>query len=466
MIPHQGYVRPLSYHIKAERPHEQRHALKMLPGDLSPTARISKKCNAHFFSKDLIREVKANNYSMFEIHGFGRAIGNTWKVAKGFAKENKKWRFKVQYSENMHKGRNVLALKIICTDMEDYPETDDTIKFLKSRYQVDHQLREKHQDINDNDLIDSSGSDIEEIAKSPVPEQKQNPIVLNHKIPEEISSVFQHSGLGESVVINRGPIIRPPVKEKKKPINNPEFDSIPYKNYGSAIPSSKPVIPNSIIEPCPQAYAPRPSNNPPPPAINPPKITDIEKIRKFVLEVEQAAAKNKEVPPIYIIEDILAKLKISSEDAVKFLPYVSHIAKVKFVEPSPDQLVIGHPPPFPPVSPPKIPKPGEKEIPQSAPGPPKLIPFVPRNPSPYTCEYPFKNAVPFSLVPGLNVAPVRTPATTVNTNKDLECKICYERNVDTVLNCGHTFCNTCTKNLKECPLCKKSIEMKINLHLG
>jgi hypothetical protein len=48
----------------------------------------------------------------------------------------------------------------------------------------------------------------------------------------------------------------------------------------------------------------------------------------------------------------------------------------------------------------------------------------------------------------------------------LTCKICFERTVNKVLNCGHTFCRLCIDGFPtnfECPFCKKEINKNSNV---
>ena len=47
---------------------------------------------------------------------------------------------------------------------------------------------------------------------------------------------------------------------------------------------------------------------------------------------------------------------------------------------------------------------------------------------------------------------------TVETIKMFECKICMEKlNRVMCIPCGHCFCEDCSKNLQECPLCRAKI---------
>jgi hypothetical protein len=46
-----------------------------------------------------------------------------------------------------------------------------------------------------------------------------------------------------------------------------------------------------------------------------------------------------------------------------------------------------------------------------------------------------------------------------------ECKICKERKIDTVFNCGHTCCTECGTNLKSCFMCRGPIISRLRIYL-
>jgi len=53
----------------------------------------------------------------------------------------------------------------------------------------------------------------------------------------------------------------------------------------------------------------------------------------------------------------------------------------------------------------------------------------------------------------------------ISTSGQNECKICFERETDTVLlECGHQCCCIeCSKNLKVCPICRKTITRVVSI---
>ena len=56
---------------------------------------------------------------------------------------------------------------------------------------------------------------------------------------------------------------------------------------------------------------------------------------------------------------------------------------------------------------------------------------------------------------------------TIDTIKMFECKICMERlNKIMLVPCGHCFCLDCSKNLKECPICRSSISSINNIYFN
>lgn len=56
---------------------------------------------------------------------------------------------------------------------------------------------------------------------------------------------------------------------------------------------------------------------------------------------------------------------------------------------------------------------------------------------------------------------------TIDTIKMFECKICMERlNKIMLVPCGHCFCLECSKNLKECPICRSSISSINNIYFN
>jgi hypothetical protein len=44
------------------------------------------------------------------------------------------------------------------------------------------------------------------------------------------------------------------------------------------------------------------------------------------------------------------------------------------------------------------------------------------------------------------------------------CCICMTNNNDTVLDCGHMYCNDCSKKIKKCSLCNASITNRIKVY--
>nr|XP_002128925.1 E3 ubiquitin-protein ligase SP1-like [Ciona intestinalis] len=62
-----------------------------------------------------------------------------------------------------------------------------------------------------------------------------------------------------------------------------------------------------------------------------------------------------------------------------------------------------------------------------------------------------------------NSSPTNT--TTAETESNIKCKICYERNFNIVFSpCGHTSCETCFQKLKEgCHICREKITRHINV---
>jgi len=50
-------------------------------------------------------------------------------------------------------------------------------------------------------------------------------------------------------------------------------------------------------------------------------------------------------------------------------------------------------------------------------------------------------------------------------NEILKCEICKTFKKNTVCNCGHVFCKSCTKHFDNCPLCSKSIVNKHKIFL-
>lgn len=56
---------------------------------------------------------------------------------------------------------------------------------------------------------------------------------------------------------------------------------------------------------------------------------------------------------------------------------------------------------------------------------------------------------------------------TIDTIKMFECKICMERlNKIMLVPCGHCFCLECSRNLKECPICRSSISSINNIYFN
>ena len=56
---------------------------------------------------------------------------------------------------------------------------------------------------------------------------------------------------------------------------------------------------------------------------------------------------------------------------------------------------------------------------------------------------------------------------TIETIKMFECKICMEKlNKIMLVPCGHCFCLDCSKNLKECPICRSSISSINNIYFN
>jgi len=43
------------------------------------------------------------------------------------------------------------------------------------------------------------------------------------------------------------------------------------------------------------------------------------------------------------------------------------------------------------------------------------------------------------------------------------CKMCYNTEIDTALNCGHTMCNSCASQIMVCPTCRVVITQKLRI---
>lgn len=43
------------------------------------------------------------------------------------------------------------------------------------------------------------------------------------------------------------------------------------------------------------------------------------------------------------------------------------------------------------------------------------------------------------------------------------CPICYDKDIDTSLDCGHTFCYSCAEKLFHCAICNKQIEKLLKI---
>ena len=43
------------------------------------------------------------------------------------------------------------------------------------------------------------------------------------------------------------------------------------------------------------------------------------------------------------------------------------------------------------------------------------------------------------------------------------CKMCYDTEIDTALNCGHTMCNGCASQIMVCPTCRVVISQKLRI---
>eukprot|EP01111_Echinosteliopsis_oligospora_P009626 TRINITY_DN2855_c0_g1_i2.p1 TRINITY_DN2855_c0_g1~~TRINITY_DN2855_c0_g1_i2.p1 ORF type:complete len:400 (+),score=131.18 TRINITY_DN2855_c0_g1_i2:125-1324(+) len=87
-----------------------------------------------------------------------------------------------------------------------------------------------------------------------------------------------------------------------------------------------------------------------------------------------------------------------------------------------------------------------------------------------TAYNPFTNPSPTSFS-STSLIPVEKPppaAAVVEEEDDLEgkCKICYDRPIDTViLRCGHlAICLRCSKQLKDCPICRKPITEIVRIY--
>ena len=56
---------------------------------------------------------------------------------------------------------------------------------------------------------------------------------------------------------------------------------------------------------------------------------------------------------------------------------------------------------------------------------------------------------------------------TIDTIKMFECKICMEKlNKIMLVPCGHCFCLECSRNLKECPICRSTISSINNIYFN
>lgn len=50
--------------------------------------------------------------------------------------------------------------------------------------------------------------------------------------------------------------------------------------------------------------------------------------------------------------------------------------------------------------------------------------------------------------------------------QNAECMICYDQNIDTSLNCGHTGCRNCLNQINQCPICSEKITERRRIYLG
>ena len=56
---------------------------------------------------------------------------------------------------------------------------------------------------------------------------------------------------------------------------------------------------------------------------------------------------------------------------------------------------------------------------------------------------------------------------TIETIKMFECKICMEKlNKVMLIPCGHCFCLECSKNLRDCPICRANIQSFNNIYFN
>ena len=65
-------------------------------------------------------------------------------------------------------------------------------------------------------------------------------------------------------------------------------------------------------------------------------------------------------------------------------------------------------------------------------------------------------------------SPFERSASTPKSSGEIErqisssiCEICCEGPRDTVLTCGHQFCNACSQKVDNCPICRKLIQHRI-----
>ena len=67
-----------------------------------------------------------------------------------------------------------------------------------------------------------------------------------------------------------------------------------------------------------------------------------------------------------------------------------------------------------------------------------------------------------------NFKPINEISSLVNKMKAYEeaqtCSICLERKKDIVFNCGHSACETCSRMLKKCQICRRKIEIRIKTY--
>lgn len=54
-----------------------------------------------------------------------------------------------------------------------------------------------------------------------------------------------------------------------------------------------------------------------------------------------------------------------------------------------------------------------------------------------------------------------TPA----TSAERECSVCLSSEKDTLLGCGHCFCNACAYRVRECPACRTAVSRRIQVQL-